>query len=112
MDSESKALFDEIVAKDQESLTRPEAEFLMARRSYMNDADKKRYADMIKKHEAGELFPAEEGADADLSKLSLKQLKKLAKEKGVEGISKLKTAEALIEAINAVEEGAEDEDEG
>ena len=111
MDQESKALFEEIVAKDQESLTRPEAEFLMARRSYMNDADKKRYADMIKKHEAGTLFPAEEGADEDLSKLSLKQLKKIAKEKGVEGLSKMKTPEEVIEAINEVE-GADDEDEG
>ena len=110
MNPEAKKLFDEIVAKDQDSLTRPEAEFLMARRGYMNDADKKRYADMIKKHEAGTLFPVEEGAEEDLSKLSLKQLKKIAKDKGVEGISKLKTAEELIEAINAVEEGAEDDE--
>ena len=110
MDSESKALFEEIVKKDQDSLTRPEAEFLMARRSYMNDADRKRYADMIKKHEAGELFPEEASGEVDLSTLSLKQLKKIAKDKGVEGISKLKTAEDLIEAINAVEESDEDDE--
>jgi hypothetical protein len=57
MDQKSKELFDAIIEMDQESLNEEQAGFLMARRGYMNDEQRKRYAKMIEKHEAG-LKPA------------------------------------------------------
>jgi len=53
MDTQSKELFDSLVAMDKESLTEDQKAFLMARRPYFNDEQRKRYADMIEEHEAG-----------------------------------------------------------
>lgn len=47
MDTKSEKKLNEILAKDQESLTKPEVAFLRARRSYLNDADTKRYSDLL-----------------------------------------------------------------
>ncbi len=53
MDEESKKMLEVIMSKSQEDLSTEERGFLMARRSYLNDEQKKRYADMIEEHEGG-----------------------------------------------------------
>lgn len=53
MDTQSKELFDSLVAMDKEALTTEQKAFLMARRPYFNDEQRKRYADLIEEHEAG-----------------------------------------------------------
>lgn len=108
MDTQSQAVFDEILKKDKDSLSMDEIGFLMARRSYLNDADRARYADLIKKHEKGELFPVKEEEEV-LGAMSLKELKKIAKGLEIKGFDKMK-APALIDAIN-VARGDADEDE-
>lgn len=101
MDTESQKMFDIIIAKDQDSLSEEEKGFLMARRGYFNDEQRKRYADMIKLHEAGKLFKAEKS----LSEMSLAELKAEAKERGVD-IKGLKNAKEILSAI----EDSEDEE--
>lgn len=56
MDTQTQEMFDTIVAMDKDNLTKEQLGFLMARRDYMNDALKARYASEIKLHEAGKLF--------------------------------------------------------
>lgn len=53
MDKDSQAIFDSILAMDKANLSTEQLGFLMARRSYMNDEQRKRYADEIKAHEGG-----------------------------------------------------------
>jgi len=65
MDAKSQELFNLIVSMDQETLTNEQKGFLMARRSYMNDEQRKRYADMIKLHEAGKLILEDESDESD-----------------------------------------------
>lgn len=100
MDETTKALFDEIIAMDQETLNDEQKGFLMARRGYFNDEQKKRYADMIKLHEAGKLFKKKEEDEDDLSTLSMASLKKVAKAEDV-NINKLKSEKEIIKAIEA-----------
>ena len=98
MDPKSQELFDQIVDMDAASLNREQLEFLMARRGYMNDAQRKFHAVSIKKHEAGELFVGSEGKE--LSDMTLDELKEEAEKRGVD-ITGLKTKKAILEAINA-----------
>lgn len=109
MDIQSQEVFDTILKKDKDSLSMEEIGFLMARRSYLNDADRARYADLIKKHEKGELFPVKEEEEA-LGSMTLKQLKALAKELEVKGFDKMK-APALIDAIKVARGEATEDDE-
>lgn len=105
MDKASQELFDQIIAMDKEALSTEQIGFLMARRSYLNDEQRKRYADMIKLHEKGELLPSPEGQKVALGDMNLKQLKAEAKKREVD-ISGLKTEKEIIKAI----EDAEDEE--
>lgn len=101
MDSTSQEMFNAIIAMDKDSLTKEQRGFLMARRSYMNDEQRKRYADMIKAHEAGTLDQDEEEEDEnDLSTLSLASLKAVAKEEGV-NVKGLKSTKEFVKAIQA-----------
>lgn len=100
MDTTSQELFDRIIQMDKDSLTREQLGFLMARRGYMNDEQRKRYADVIKKHEEGTLFEEEEEDENDLKTLSLASLKALAKEEGVD-VKGLKAKGEFIKAIQA-----------
>lgn len=80
MNPEAKEILDTILAKDQSSLTDEERGFLRARRAYLNDADTKRFADIL------------DGSNDEksLADLSVPALKKLAAEKEVDvkGLSK------------------------
>jgi hypothetical protein len=103
MDEKTKEIFDEILAMDQNELNDDQKGFLMARRGYFNDEQKKRYADMVKAHEAGKLIKEVKEDEDDLSTLKLATLKKIAKEEGV-NINKLKSEKEIIKAINAKRE--------
>lgn len=99
MDLQSKETLEIILQKDKASLTTEELGFLMARRSYLNEEQRAKYADLIKKHEAGSLFEDEAGDSEDLSSMTLKQLKAVAKAEEVD-IKGLKTESEIIDAIN------------
>jgi hypothetical protein len=103
MDTQSQAMFDELVAMDQEVLNDEQKGFLMARRGYFNDEQRKRYADMIKAHEAGKLFAPKVEDEADLETLSVKKLQAIAKAEGVD-VKKLTTAKEIAKAIKASRE--------
>ena len=66
MDSKSQEMFDTIIAMDQDALTDEQKGFLMARRDYFNDEQRKRYAPMVKAFEAGTLFADKEEDTSDL----------------------------------------------
>lgn len=68
MDTQTQEMFDTIVAMDKDNLTKEQLGFLMARRDYMNDALKARYASEIKLHEAGKLFVEESTEEAPVEK--------------------------------------------
>lgn len=93
-------MFDDILSRDQETLSIEEKRFLMARRDYFNDEQKKRYADMIKLHKAGKLVEEVEEDENDLNTLSLPSLKEVAKEEGVD-VKGLKSKKEFIVAIKA-----------
>lgn len=99
-------MFETILAKDQASLTDDEKGFLMARRSYMNDDQKKRYAEMIDLHEKGELFSAPVEDENDLKSLSLARLKEIAKVENVE-VKGLKSVAEFARAIQATRDEKE-----
>lgn len=100
MDPKSQEIFDEIVAMDQEALNDDQKGFLMARRGYFNDEQKKRYADMIKAHEDGTLFKGTDEDENDLSTLKLPALKAIAEEEGV-NVRGLKSVAEFRKAIQA-----------
>ena len=106
MDQASKEMFDELIAMDQESLSDEQKGFLMARRSYFNDEQRKRYSKMIELHEAGKLFGAKEEDENDLSTLKLPALKKIAEAEGVD-VKGLKSVAEFVKAIKAHREDAE-----
>lgn len=68
MDTQTQEMFDTIVSMDKDNLTKEQLGFLMARRDYMNDALKARYASEIKLHEAGKLFVEESTEEAPVEK--------------------------------------------
>ena len=49
MDKESRKIFDKIIAKDPELLTKNEKEFLRARSSYLTKEQTKQFASILKK---------------------------------------------------------------
>lgn len=100
MDNTSQEMFDQIIQMDKDSLSKEQRGFLMARRGYMNDEQRKRFADMIKAHEAGTLENEGEEDENDLSTLSLKSLKAVATEEKV-NVKGLKSAKEFIKAIQA-----------
>lgn len=100
MDPKSQEMFDTIIAMDQDALTDEQKGFLMARRDYFNDEQRKRYAGMIKLHEAGKLFADKEEDENDLETLSLATLKTVAKDEGVD-VKGLKSAKEFRKAIQA-----------
>lgn len=106
MDQKSQEMFDEILSLDQETLNDEQKGFLMARRGYFNDEQKKRYAEMIKLHEAGKLFASTEEDESDLTTLSLAKLKDIAKEEGVD-VKGLKSAKEFAKAIKVAREDNE-----
>lgn len=52
MDPEVMETLKAILEKDKDLLSEDEKQFLLARRSYLNDTERARFADMIKDHEA------------------------------------------------------------
>lgn len=52
MDSKSQELFDKLVGRGIEELSEDETAFLMGRRGYMSEDQKKKFASVIKAHEA------------------------------------------------------------
>ncbi len=105
MDKQSQEMFDAIVAMDQEVLNDEQKGFLMARRGYFNDEQRKRYADMIKLHESGKLFKTKDEDESDLSTLSLKTLKKVAKDEDVD-VKGLTSADEFRKAIQSARDNA------
>ena len=100
MDTQSQELFDRIISMDQELLTADQKGFLMARREYFNDEQKKRYASMIEEHEANMGKPAKGDEEVPLTKMTKKELLAKAKELEVE-VEDSMTKEEIIEAIEA-----------
>lgn len=96
-------MFDTILAKDKDSLSEGEVQFLMARRSYLNDEQRKRYADLITAHEkavkSGKVGKSEDGLD----EMKLPALKKLAdkEEVDVKGLTTVPEIAAAIRAARA-----------
>lgn len=101
MDAQSKEMLETILAKDKDSLSDGEVQFLMARRSYLNDEQKKRYADLIKLHEAGKLSGT---AGDGLDSMSVADLKALAESEGVE-LNGARAKAAIVAAIREARKG-------
>lgn len=99
MDEQSQAMFDQIVELDADAISQDQLAFLMARRSYMNAEQKKRWANEIDLHEEGKLFVA----DLPVAEMNLKQLKAKASELGLEVKkgAKLEDVRALVEGALA-----------
>lgn len=106
MDQQTQEMFDQLVAMDQDSLNDEQKGFLMARRGYFNDEQRKRYADMIAKHEKGTLVGKKAEDENDLSTLKLARLKEIATEEGVD-VKGLKSVAEFVKAIKAHREDAE-----
>ena len=53
MEQDVKEVLESILAKDKAELDDQEKAFLLARRSYLNEEQRARYADLIKAHEDG-----------------------------------------------------------
>lgn len=92
MDLETQKQFDEIVAMDQNTLNDQQKGFLMARRSYLNDEQRKRYAEMIEEAEGSE------ETEGGLESLTVAKLKAVAKEEEID-VTGLTTKADLVEAI-------------
>lgn len=81
MNPEAKIVLEKILAKDKGHLSADEKAFLRARRSYLNDEQTKRFADVLE---------GTEDAPASLSDMTIPALKKLAADNEVDitGLSK------------------------
>ena len=90
-------MLDEILAQEPAALTDADKAFLRARRSYLTEEQRAVYAEALAEG------PAEELAPEDFSAMSLKQLKKLAKERDVE-FEKDVTAEELVALLSPAPE--------
>lgn len=102
MDEKSKEILQAILEADKDTLSKEQLGFVMARRGYLNDEQKKRFEKEIKLHEKGELFKDEEEGE-NLESLSLAKLLKKAKELGIK-TNKDMDKKAVIKLINATEE--------
>jgi len=100
MDTKSKETLDMILSMDKDTLTEDQLAFVMARRGYLNDEQRKRFADEIELHEEGKLFNQPEKPVAEMS---LKELKAKAKSLDIKAERGWKEAD-FIEAINEVVE--------
>lgn len=80
MDKLSQETFDAIIEMDKDSLTEDQLAFLMARRPYMNDVQRTRFAKEIKLHEDGKLFAPKGDAESDEDEAPVAK-KKVAKTK-------------------------------
>lgn len=103
MDKQSQKKFDALIKVNKSALNRAELEFLMARRDYMTDEQKKMFADEIDAHESGELFPVEK----NLEEMNEKELKAYAKSNKID-VKGLKGAEEILGAIREAEAGDEE----
>jgi len=96
MDIKSQEMFDAILEKDQNTLNTEEISFLVARRSYLNDEQKKRYEKLIDaqlaKNDGGEDL-----GDA-LDDMSVADLKELAKANEVD-ITGLRKGDDIKKAL-------------
>lgn len=106
MDAESQKTLDVILSMDKDSLTEDQKGFLLARRSYLNDEQRKRYADLIEAHEDAvkKGTVGKKAEEKPLSKMKLEELK--AKAEGMEiEVTEEDTKATLIEKIEeALEE--------
>lgn len=75
MNPEAKIVLENILAKDKSMLNSEEIGFLRARRSYLNDEQKKRFSDVLK----GVKDTPEAPEGDDLDKMESKALKAVAK---------------------------------
>jgi len=60
MDEQSKATFDEIVAKEPAALSESDIAFLRARRSYLSSQQKEVFAEVLAEAQPAEAAPVEE----------------------------------------------------
>lgn len=81
MNPEAKEVLETILGKDKATLNQSEVEFLRARRDYLNDEQKKRFADVLEGGDAG---------PTSLSDMTVAALKQLAADNEVDiaGLSK------------------------
>lgn len=103
MDQASKEILEEILRKDKNSITEGEKQFLLARRGYLNDEQRERFADLIEAHEAS-LGESGDGLDD----MKPAELKALAEERGVDltGLTRKADIIAAIRAAAPAEEAA------
>lgn len=107
MNTEAKVMLDTILSKDKDSLSTEELAFVMARRQFLNDEQRKRFAEELKKHEAGKLFKTDEIDLENLEGMPMATLAKIAKQLKIKGVKDL-DKDALIEAIREVKGGKEE----
>lgn len=103
MDEKSKETLETILGMDKDTLSKEQLGFVMARRGYLNDEQKKRFDKEIKLHEKGELFKDEEEGGEGLEGMSMKLLTKKAKDLKIKGIKDM-DRKALVRAIQALED--------
>lgn len=94
MDQESKKILDGILAKEVSALDENEKGFLRARRSYLSNADKERYADVLKVEETEE----PENEKVDYSKMTKAELEKVCAKRKLEVPEDAKKAD-LVELL-------------
>lgn len=88
MDVDSQAIFDAITAKPAAMLSAEEVAFLRARRSYLSEADRKAFSEILEEKEQSK----------PISKMNKEELLAEAEKQGVEvpeGASKTKLVELL-----------------
>lgn len=99
MDKQSQEKFDALMKVGKGSLNKSELEFLMARRDYMSDEQRKAFKEEIDLHEDGELFPTEKS----LEDMNVKELKAFAKENEID-IAGMKKEDEIRDAIKEAQD--------
>lgn len=90
----------DIVTMEPAALTAGDIEFLRARRDYLSEADRVKFAEILPKADASDDDDIDEDAGKSLEEHSDKELAKVAKSVGLK-TKDFETREQLIEAIRA-----------
>lgn len=92
MNPEAQVVLEKILAKDKSTLTGDEKAFLRARRSYLNDEQTKRFADVLDDSDE---------TSSPFDSLTLPALKKLAEENEVDLTGASKKPEVIAKLVEA-----------